>query len=362
MYINFDDSQWSKVRKNYDRWWNNSLDRPIINAKVYCLQNDYRPFIDEWISQKHFSDLSITPKQIAERCVYETTNFEYIADGYPHINNVISGPGILSAYLGCEVINNQGWTWFHPMKDRPSINKLSLKVDKNNIWFKRTMEIFKYEIEYSQGNIVISFPDMGGIMDVLASFFPSDQLPLALYDNPDDVKRLLNEIKDAWIACYEEFVNLFKGATKGYTSWSPVYSEVPCYIHQSDFSYMLSTDMFEEFVLPHLNEIFTFVENSMYHLDGIGALPHLALLKKCNNLKCIQWVFGDGKGSATKWADVFNEIKKAGKTNNQMLKYEEMFNMKKKMNGLESFYIDYFVDPSETVEQVRDRTNNIINK
>jgi len=51
----------------------------------------------------------------------------------------------------------------------------------------------------------------------------------------------------------------------------------------------------------------------MYHLDGIGQLPHLDSLLTINELDAVQWVPGDGKPKQGEWPHVYQKIYMAGK-------------------------------------------------
>jgi 5-methyltetrahydrofolate--homocysteine methyltransferase len=82
---------------------------------------------------------------------------------------------------------------------------------------------------------------------------------------------------------------------------------------QSDFSYMISPDMFKEFVLPDLKACCDHLDYAFYHLDGVGELPHLGHLLSIPNLHGIQWVSGAGKPEAADWPEVLDRIRSAGK-------------------------------------------------
>ncbi len=82
---------------------------------------------------------------------------------------------------------------------------------------------------------------------------------------------------------------------------------------QCDFCYMISPAMFARFVLPELESCCNFLENAFYHLDGVGALPHLDMLLGIESLVGIQWVPGAGQSGPQDWLDVLGRIRGAGK-------------------------------------------------
>jgi hypothetical protein len=82
---------------------------------------------------------------------------------------------------------------------------------------------------------------------------------------------------------------------------------------QSDLSYMISPQMFREFVVPDLEACCQRIAYSFYHMDGVGQLPHLEHLLNIPLLKGIQWIPGEGKPQAEHWLDVLRQIREAGK-------------------------------------------------
>ena len=82
---------------------------------------------------------------------------------------------------------------------------------------------------------------------------------------------------------------------------------------QSDFSAMISPQMFERFVLPDLEAGCEMLDYAFYHLDGKGQIPHLDLLLEIPRLRGIQWIPGAGQPEAEGWLTLLKRIKDAGK-------------------------------------------------
>ncbi len=311
--IDFSKEQWEKVRHAYRNWWAGELERPLIAYEKSQQGQLPPPKMKEPVGQRHFGDLNCSTDDIAQRIVYDLSCKTYEGDAYPLCNMDFSGPGVLAAYLGGRVVvSREGMIWFYPMENRPEINKLHLSFDPNNLWYQRTVEIIRKVKALSGGNMVMGFPDLGGVMDVLSAFFPSEELFFAMADQPQEVKRLLGEIETAWYTVYNLLYQEFSGF-QGYSCWSGIYSERKTYIHQCDFCYMIGPDDFDEFVLPTLKRQFVFTDDSIYHLDGKGELVHLDKILACDNLKGVQWVPGDGNGLHTDYPEVMRKILHGGK-------------------------------------------------
>jgi hypothetical protein len=71
--------------------------------------------------------------------------------------------------------------------------------------------------------------------------------------------------------------------------------------------------MYKEFFLPELLAEMEWLDRSIYHLDGPGALRHLDTLLDIDNLDAVQFVYGDGAKPASRWMDVYQHIQAAGK-------------------------------------------------
>ena len=307
--IDFSDAQWENVKTNYRRWWKGELGRPILPCVFWGRDAGREMPKNPLLSFANCNDLRITPKQIVDRYDYELSGYEYVGDSFPLMQTMQFGPGIVAAFLGADLLNDSQTVWFRPKEVKP-LNEMHFEYDADNIWLDRIREIFIEGMKRWQGNVVIGFPDLGGIMDILASFRQSDNLLYDLYDEPEQVKRLVNEIADLWHRFYLELCELLKGS-QGYSDWSSIYYEKPSYMLQSDFSFMIGNDLFDEFVKPELEKTSARLSNAWYHLDGIGELKHLDSLLTVDTIKGIQWVPGEGEPRTRDWSEVYAKISKA---------------------------------------------------
>jgi 5-methyltetrahydrofolate--homocysteine methyltransferase len=155
--------------------------------------------------------------------------------------------------------------------------------------------------------------DLGGTIDVLSTFRPSEKLLLDLYDAPEEVERLMWETHTAWHQAYNDFLSIIAPNATGFSDWSMIYSNRPAYMLQADFSYMIGPRMFERFCLPELAASCRRLPRSFYHLDGIGEIPHLDLILSIPELGGVQWIPGDGQPDSSHWPEVFRRVHAAGK-------------------------------------------------
>ena len=95
-----------------------------------------------------------------------------------------------------------------------------------------------------------------------------------------------------------------------YNNWMNIPSSKPWYPLQCDFCYMISPKQFSEFVLDDLIDQVNYMPRSIYHLDGVGELPHIDMLLDIEGLTGIQWTSGAGNAELwdEKWFDLYRKI------------------------------------------------------
>jgi len=312
MPIDFSAERWDAVRKTYSQWWAGELERPIIPVMMFG-RDAGRPMPDApLLCQPTCNDLTIPAQDLIDRIDYELSTYTYLGDAFPGFNMDCFGPGVIAALLGGRLDNSSGQVWFFPPDDRP-ITDIHFEYDPDNVWLKRIKDIYAAGMERWQGQVLMGMTDLGGNLDILSAFRPSERLLLDLYDHPDEVKRLTWEAHEMWHRFYDEFNAVLQPRNPGYSDWSGIYTDSPSYMLQSDFSYMISPRMFDEFVKPELEATCARLPNSFYHLDGVGQLAHLDSLLTIDDLDGVQWVPGDGKPDCAHWPDVYQKIHASGK-------------------------------------------------
>jgi hypothetical protein len=97
------------------------------------------------------------------------------------------------------------------------------------------------------------------------------------------------------------------------THWMGLASEERHDVLQADFLALVSPRMAEEFILPNLRKEAAFLDRSIFHLDGPGALDKLELLLDIEELDGIQWVPGAGRPAAAHWLPLLERVQARGK-------------------------------------------------
>lgn len=312
MPIHFDESRWEAIRKSYGDWWANCSQRPLV-AVTLTGYDPGRPQPEAPIlSQQTALDLSWTPDQLIDRMDYELSKKEFLGDAFPYVNMDCFGPGVLSAFLGATPDNSTGSIWFHPTEIR-ELSEMHFTYQPDNVWFNRVKDLYRAANRRWHGQVIMGMVDLGGILDVLAVFRGTDNLLLDLYDEPEEVKRLVKELHQLWIQYYSELCDILEECNQGYTDWTRIYSEKRAYVLQCDFSYMIGNGMFREFLLDDLKQFTEELENTIYHMDGPGELNHFDDLLAIPKLNAIQWVPGAGNPLQGEWPEIYQRIYQAKK-------------------------------------------------
>jgi len=312
MPIDFVPDRWEKIKADARVWWAGELDRPLIQYRLQGRSPGRAvPKLPGVSKSTTAYNPNVTPEAIVDRWDYELSSVQYLGDSFPHVW-VDFGPGVLATALGATAVPKQDTVWFHP-ETKQEIGDLHLRYDPSSPWMQRIKAICRCAGERWQGRVQVGITDLGGTLDILSTFRPSEQLLLDLYDHPNEVKRLIWEIHDAWWQAFDDLNAVLRPPNPGYSAWTGIFSETPYYMLQCDFSYMISPAMFDEFVKPELTVSCRRLGNAFYHLDGPGQLPYLDSLLEIKELKGVQWVPGAGVPDGRHWPEVHRKVRKAGK-------------------------------------------------
>ena len=284
-------------------------------------------------------------------------NMNYYGDAWPKWWPDF-GPGIVAGYLGAQVKRAPETIWFDPPEEH-AIDRLHLTYAEANPWWQRTLELTRAAVESWGDRVCIGFTDLGGNLDILASFRTTQQLLLDLYDAPEEVSRLRGEITRAWLRYYGELLAIIQQTGRGTTPWAYIWSLQPCYMLQSDFAYMISPKMFERFVLPDIAACCENIDHAFYHLDGKGQIPHLDMLLSLERLQGVQWIPGDGSPPPENWLPLLKRIREAGKLCQINLSFEGARQVVGALGG-KGFAI-WIKDPGEiTAEDAADMVKTLV--
>lgn len=311
--IHFSPERFEKLRQTYRQWWDGTLDRPLVPVVTGGHESPLDPSRYPAMTFETGWDWSIAPEEFVEQQNAALSTMRFHGDAFPIAAPTRFGAGALAALLGCQPISSRHTIWFLPPDEDTPIEDLHFEYREDTPAFQRIMRYYEAAAAKWQGRVVVSMFDLGGVLDVLASFRGTQNLLMDLYDAPEEVLRCAKEIQELWLCYFNRFTDVIAPTAPGYSHWYSMYSEKPGYILQSDFCYMISPQMFDEFVGPELASSASQLHNALYHMDGVGQIPHLDSLLKIEEIKGYQWQPGEGEAKNRNWDELNLRILNAGK-------------------------------------------------
>lgn len=307
----FSSDNWKDLAETWDAWFCGELKRPLmtVSFKGRDPERPEPPLPAKWFTSSYSPDVSASA--IVDRWDWDISQQVFAGDAFPAVFPNF-GPGIIAGFIGAHVETAEDTVWFGPAQPAEIMN-LQFTSDPGNLWLRRVSDIMHEAASRWGGRVQVGMTDLGGSLDILASFRPGEQLLLDLYDHPQQVEKLLWQTHELWFHYFGLLDGLVRGSNPGYSCWAPIFSPQPYYMLQCDFSYMISPDMFRQFVAPELRASCQKLTNAFYHLDGPGEIPHLDILLEIPELKGIQWIPGAGAPEIDQWPDLLRKIREAGK-------------------------------------------------
>ena len=303
--LHFTGEDWERIERDWSAWWAGELTRPMV-----LIQDQQSFSTAEELSREFLLDKPIEEVLDHYQGVLEATHFS--GDAFPKVWPNY-GPGIAAGFLGADVhCSPDSLTVWFDCQEIP-LEKLHLEYDVGNSWWRRVHDLTRAAVDRWGDRVAVAHTDLGGAVDILASFRGTERLLYELVDHPEEVTRLVDEITPLWLRYYDELDSIIRPAGRGTTPWASIWSPRRCYMFQCDFCYMISPKMFEQFVLPDLSTCFDRVDHAFYHLDGKGQIRHLDMLLSQTNLAGVQWIPGAGELPAESWPSLLARIRDAGK-------------------------------------------------
>jgi hypothetical protein len=303
---------YQQTRDRIEAFWKREvLDRPLTMFTIA------RP-LEEQIALPPSHHVSPSERWLdaayqAESALARLSNIDFtIGDALP-IAYPNLGPEIFSAFYGCPVhFSDWGTSWTDPILDDWA-DADPLTLDWNHPYLLRLDEMTDALLEMGRGKFITGMTDWHPGGDALAAFRDPQRLAVDLIEHPVEVKQLLARVEADYFKMYDHFYKKLRAAGQPITSWLPLLADGKYYIPSNDFSIMISQRMYEEFFLPGLIRECQYLDRSIYHLDGPGALRHLDSILAIPELDALQWVFGAGNEGFERWVWVYQKAQAAGK-------------------------------------------------
>ncbi len=301
--------KYAAVLAKYEKFWGReNRDRCILNIS-YVKENaePYRApasLEEQWLDENY---------RYASFKHNSTAFFGYAAEGIPMFFSDI-GPGCLAESIGGKYELAKDTVWFDKkqyVEDPEDLPAMSFDP-KSKLW--GYLDRLQNKLA-ADPDMHFSMADIGGIMDVVASLRGTENLLYDLYDYPEQTRELTKKVKALWFKAFDQQLEAVRKTEQPINNWMNIPSTKPWYALQCDFCYMISPAQFEQFVLEDVADQAKYMDRSIYHLDGVGELPHLDMLLDIPELTGIQWVPGAGEAEVwdEKWFDIYKKIQDKNK-------------------------------------------------
>lgn len=299
---------WEETKKRYLEYWaRENHERPIM----YLTAPKKGAKMPEIKAPDSYAARRMDTEYVVKMNRAKVENTYYGAEAFPHAWPDL-GPDILIAYCGCELRFEEQTSWAIPIIEDWETRK-PIKIDRDNLYWKKTVELTKAFQEDSKGDFLVTMTDLHPGCDGISSMRGQQNFLYDMYDEPEQIKKAVWELYDAFVECCDFFFDMTNTKTDGTCNWMNLWHPGKYYVTSADVLYSISEEMFEEFIRDELQAELNYLDNSIFHLDGVGALRHLDSLLKMPRLDGIQWMYGAGKGSAKDWIPVLKKIQDAGK-------------------------------------------------
>lgn len=298
-----------EAKKYWEAFWEGEIiDRPLLISEI--AKNSNNPFSPP----PYLSGIDGNFEEPVKNFQHYCENTIFFAEAIPNLN-ISFGPDIVAYFVkgaGENVRVESDTAWIEPFVEKwEDFGKI--EIDRENQWYKKFMDFYKYASDKGEGEFLIQMPDLHTHLDLLRAIRGTSNLCIDLIEKTDLIEKHLEETKGIFLDIYTGIYNSTNMKTWGTTCWIPLYSDKKYCTIQCDFICMIGPEMFRKFALPYIEYEANFLDCSIFHLDGPGALRHLDDLLSVKKINAIQWVPGAGEKPHIFWIELLKKIKKAGK-------------------------------------------------
>jgi 5-methyltetrahydrofolate--homocysteine methyltransferase len=296
-----------RIKEQYRLWWRMENRRPLVYMSVRESGPFGGPAFDPADPAAWHLDADVVFEH--KLAVLEKWHYDGIGEGFPFLYPNFPVP----AFFGATPVFSEATIW-HRRIETAGDPYDAIHFDESNPWWRRSMAFLERLAEMAEGHFLLSLPNLYAPFDVIELLVGAEVLCLDMIDRPDHVKAARDRVLPAFIAQHDAEWDLLRkrvdGCGCGFLSiWCPGRG----LSLQCDFSYMISGEMFDEFIMPEVEAQVASADYTMYHLDGPCAAHHADALLKVDKLDGFQWQKGANGGATLDWIPLLQKMQKGGK-------------------------------------------------
>lgn len=307
---------WDRIRERFDALWAGEIvDRccaAVVSWRAGFTDADLAP-VDE-IRPDDPDDLEDywnNPERILLRHLHAIGLTYYTGEAFPVICHYYAPAGH-AEYFGGSTRYGNGTFWFDPTIT--DLERQFPRFDPDHPSLKRHLAIYRELWARSDGRYLVSMPDHVGAADALSHLMGPEALMVDIHERPELVAAAIAEINRGWAHCTEAYWQALDGPVAGSSvGWLGTWGRGRHTQMQCDLSVMMSPEDFERLLVPELERQMDWIEQPLYHLDGIAQVRHLDHLLALPRLRMIQWTNVVGQGPPSAYLPELRRIQAAGK-------------------------------------------------
>ena len=250
-------------------WRHDVADRPPM---VVHYRDAEEGLQDPDITERVAYEAQLTPEYVLEGARLAEEAFERRAgfddDTFPQVS-APSGLGVTGWILGSEVRLAAGIPWVDPVLDRVA-DWTTIDLDAARRRYERILAIDRALVAHSRGEYAVSAASLDGPADMAVRLLGEEKLALALYEEPDEVRRLFAALTALWrdlsqkkLAALPRFLG---GTVTGWDYWVPG----PGAALQEDFGQMVSPTHFRQMILAYDRQLLRQGDFVWFHVHSGG--------------------------------------------------------------------------------------------
>ncbi|MDR1145172.1 MAG: hypothetical protein LBK71_03440 [Verrucomicrobiales bacterium] len=300
---------WDQVQQRYREYWaRENHDRPLLDLTG---PKAGRPAPPSAPKHARMRDLWCDMEYNLARARWQMEHTYFGAEALP-IQWPNLGPDLFAALYGTPLEYGPATSWsLHTLAGWEPYP--TLRLDRENFYYRKIIEMTEAFVADARDRYLVGITDIHAGLDALVAMRGPEELCLDALECPDALRRAALELCAGFKTLYDELYAITTRHQRGSTNWLGTWHPGRWYVTSCDFGGLISRAMFDELVVDELRAELAFLDASIFHLDGPGALKQLDRLLAIEELDGIQWVYGAGQPTATHWLDVLRKIQQAGK-------------------------------------------------
>lgn len=295
--------------ERFEAWWQGEIiDRPPVTISVTPERPVRRPDKSHATLRERWMDV-----EYAVGCAEASVEAGiFLAETFPlYIPEL--GPEICATVFGCDLEFTPDSSFSTPIA-ASCRDILRMKPSLDGPYWQTIRAMTRLSLERGRGKWITGLPDFHTNGDLVAAIRNPQDMALDCADDLAGVRAACDHVtRAAYALMFEDCWDPIRAAGNPCTTWTPALHGKPSYPLSCDFICMVSPRMFQEAILPSIRWETEYLDRSLFHLDGPGALKHLDALMDLPRLNAIQWIYGAGHGPARQWIDVYKHIQARGK-------------------------------------------------